>query len=80
MERPIWKDVYEGCFHRPDGDQDLIAVTRETLRIALSAIADSQRREAYHNYQAAWQEIASELGHYNRVTPGTSRVLAKDGT
>jgi hypothetical protein len=70
MARPVWKDIYEGVHHKPDGDQDLIAVTRETLRLALSAIAASQMREAYHNYQAAWQEIAGELGHYHRVTPG----------
>lgn len=59
--RPDWSAVYKGCVHVPDRDQELIAVTRETLRLARSAIARSQYEDAYHNYSAAWQEIESAL-------------------
>lgn len=61
LRRPHWPDVYAGCAFTPDRDHDLVPVTRESLRLALSAIKESQRRDAYHNYQAAWQEIEAAL-------------------
>lgn len=60
LSRPNWRDVY-GYGDTPNRDQDLVPVTREALRLALSAIKESQRRDAYHNYQAAWQEIEAAL-------------------
>ena len=60
LRRPLWSDVY-GYGHTPNRDQDLVPITRESLRLALSAIKEGQRRDAYHNYQAAWREIEAAL-------------------
>ena len=59
--KPDWAEVYKGCAWSYDGSNDLISVTRETLRLAKSAIRRSQEIDAYHNYEAAEREIAGAL-------------------
>lgn len=59
--QPDWRSVYENVAHTNDGDQDIIGVTRETLRLAQSAIRQSQSRDAYHNYDAAERELIAAL-------------------
>lgn len=55
--RPDWARVYRGVIHTPDGDSDLIPVTRETLRLALHALQKQNEEDYYHNYGAAANEL-----------------------
>lgn len=59
--RPHWEYIYRDVAHLPDRDQDLVPVTRETLRIACRAMEADQQEEAYHNVQAAVREISMAL-------------------
>ncbi len=59
--RPNWKIVYENTTHVPDRDNDLLLITRETARLAASAIAETQTQDSYDNFQVALQEIRGVL-------------------
>lgn len=59
--RPNWKSVYENTTHVPDRDNDLLLITRETARLAASAIAETQTQDSYDNFQVALQEIRGVL-------------------
>lgn len=59
--RPNWKSVYENTTHIPDRDNDLLLITRETARLAASAIAETQTQDAYDNFDAALKEIREVL-------------------
>ncbi len=60
--RPVWAHVYRGVVHTPDGDNDLIPVTRETLRLAFHALQKQNEQDYYHNYGAASNELYMLLG------------------
>ena len=60
--RPDWAHVYRGVAHTPNGDNDLITVTRETLRLALHALQKQNEQDYYHNYGAAANELYVLLG------------------
>ena len=61
-ERPVWATIYRDDPNKPDWhDQELISVTRETLRLALSALRKQNAKDYYHNYGAAQDKIAAVL-------------------
>lgn len=63
--RPDWPEIYKGsaayqsCM--PDVANALIPVTRETLRLALSALRAQNEQDYYHNYGAAERELHQVL-------------------
>jgi hypothetical protein len=66
--RPDWVKVYRvrgyECNVMPDIAGELLTVTRETLRLALSALREQNGKDYYDNYGAAAQEIERVLrGH-----------------
>lgn len=61
IKRPNWGTVYRDALHIPDRDQELLLVTRETLRLAMSAIEEQQRVNYYSNFAWAWEEIWNVL-------------------
>lgn len=61
IKRPDWADLYRGVVHTPDRDNDLLQVTRETLRLAMSALRKQNAEDYYHNYGAAEFEIRRVL-------------------
>lgn len=60
-DTPDWQEIYEGTPHTRDRDQELVAVSRETLRLAISTMQKSQERDAYHNIAAAVCEAVAAL-------------------
>jgi hypothetical protein len=58
---PNWKSIYAVSCHQEDRDGELIAVTRETLRLASHALRKQNEEDYYHNYGAAEQEIIAAL-------------------
>lgn len=63
VKTPNWNEVYAGQPDTKPSRGTLAFVTVETLRLAASAIRESQSRDAYHNYQAALEEIEEVLKH-----------------
>ena len=61
MSAPDWTDIYSGTAHLPDRDNELILVTRETLRLALNALRKMNEDDYYHNNGAAEREIMEAL-------------------
>lgn len=61
MKRPNWHEVMKGCGGAAADDNDLIVVTRGTLKLSQSALRAQNEREAYHNYMAAEWEIKRTL-------------------
>lgn len=61
VERPNWPAIYKDVSHAADRDGELVAVTRETLRLARAAIRSAQEKEAYNNFRAAEIEINRTL-------------------
>ena len=61
IERPDWERVYRDCGGVKPRSQELLATTRETLRLARSALRELNRADAYHNYMAAEREIGLVL-------------------
>jgi len=59
--RPNWPEVYRGIAHEPDRDGALIAVTRETLRLALSVLRAANETDYYNNFGVAEAEIRNAL-------------------
>lgn len=59
--RPNWKSVYENTTHLPDRDNDLLLITRETARLAASAITAAQAQDAYDNFETALRELRGVL-------------------
>lgn len=69
--RPDWSEVYgRGNDRLPDVDGELLCVTRETLRLARSALRRVMAEEYYHNSGAAEHEIAAVLGPEPSQAPG----------
>lgn len=60
---PHWKSIYEVSCHEYDRDDEFIAVTRETLRLAAHGLRKLNEADYYHNYGAAEQEIIAALEH-----------------
>lgn len=60
--RPNWERLYRDVAHTSDRDNDLILVTRETLRLALHALQRQNEQDYYHNYGAAANELYILLG------------------
>lgn len=56
--RPNWYQVYDGAVHEYDRDDELVLVTRETARLALSALSKVAEDETYHNSLAAKMELS----------------------
>lgn len=67
--RPIWKNIYDGSPHQDDNDQELVSVTRETLRLASSAMRKMNEEDYYNNNGAAEQEINSALASPEKKVP-----------
>ncbi len=61
IDRPHWAKILDKDFFGQDGDQELLTVTRESLRLAASALRDVIGRDACHNYMAASVEIEAVL-------------------
>lgn len=61
LSLPNWQKIYEGSVHTPDRDQELVPISRETARLARSAIRECQARDAYDNYSAAERELGDAL-------------------
>lgn len=61
IERPNWRKVYRGVAHTYDRDNELVPITRETLRLAAGALREQNRRDYYHNYGAAEREVQDAL-------------------
>jgi hypothetical protein len=59
--RPNWSDIYKDAVHTADRDQELIAVTRETLRLAKSALQYQNSLDYYDNNGNAVKEISHAL-------------------
>lgn len=63
--RPDWVEIYRvrgyECDVMPDVAGELLEVTRETLRLALSALKKQNAEDYYHNYGAAAVEIERVL-------------------
>lgn len=62
-QRPDWERVYNGCAHAPDRDQQLVTVTRETARLAHSALQEINAQDFYHNNGAAQNELNDALNY-----------------
>lgn len=60
--RPDWPRIYAGAAHVANRDGELVQVTRETLRLAASALRAANEAEAYHNLMAAEREALRVLG------------------
>lgn len=60
-----WMQVYRNVAHTWDRDNEMIPVSREALRLALSALKEQNGRDYYHNYGAAQYEIMQALGEKN---------------
>lgn len=67
--RPNWKDIYDGTAHQENNDQELVSVTRETLRLASTAMRKMNEEDYYNNNGAAEQEINSALGSAEKKVP-----------
>lgn len=63
--RPDWCEIYRvrgyECRVMPDVAGELLTVTRETLRLALSALDKQNAEDFYHNYGAAARELRRVL-------------------
>lgn len=59
--RPNWEEIYKDAVHTPDRDSDPVVVTRETARLARSALQEQNARDYYHNYGAAQDELSRVL-------------------
>lgn len=55
--KPSWHEIYRNVAHTYDRDDELITITRETARLALSALQQMNAEEAYHNMMAAEYEL-----------------------
>lgn len=64
--RPDWVKIYRvpgyECHVMPDVAGELLSATRETLRLALSALDEQNKQDYYHNYGAAAEELRRVLG------------------
>lgn len=63
--RPDWVKIMEGAVFDNPNASELVEVTHETARLALSAIRYLMAQDAYHNYAAAASEIHKVLESYN---------------
>lgn len=61
VPRPNWCEVYDREGRDYDADQQLISATRETLRLARSALQQLCEQDYYHNYGAARAELSALL-------------------
>jgi DNA-binding MarR family transcriptional regulator len=63
MKGPDWKTVYAGCVPPLDIERarEPVLVTRETARLAHSALQQQNEQDFYHNYGAAQQELKEVL-------------------
>lgn len=62
--RPSWAKIMEGyCFDNPNADE-LVTITNETARLALSALETQNAQDYYHNYGAAASELIKVLEEY----------------
>lgn len=61
ISRPDWEEVYRGLAHAPDRDGELIEITRETARLAKSALRERNAADYYHNSGAAERELCAAL-------------------
>lgn len=59
VRRPDWSRIYG--VEMPKRASELIAVTRETLRLSQSAIQKSNEQDYSHNFGAAEREIDEAL-------------------
>lgn len=67
--RPDWEKIM-GCQADPNANE-LITITRETASIAMCALAQQNREDAYNNVMAAERELFDALRFWR--PPGSGR-------
>lgn len=62
--RPDWPKIYKVSSRHslPDVDGEILTVTRETLRLSLSALNSVMEQDYHDNYGAAARELHHVLG------------------
>lgn len=65
---PDWGTLMVNVGHKVDRDNEMISVTRETLRIAERSVRANLAVEYYHTSGAAQQEMASALENVTTKT------------
>jgi hypothetical protein len=58
---PDWPQIMKDCGGADKRANDLVMVTRETTRLAASAIRQQNGADAYHNFMAAERELLGVL-------------------
>jgi len=61
VTRPDWNKIYEGQGSGLPRAREMVMVTRETARLAQSALGEQNARDYYHNYGAAQRELIDVL-------------------
>lgn len=59
--RPDWVNLMTGCGGVKMDANELVSVTRETARLAMSAIQKQNAEDYYHNFGAALHELRDAL-------------------
>jgi len=62
-KHPDWNDVYRDCVKPPDIERanELVPVTRESLRLCVGLLVKCMAEDYYHNFGAAHAEICAAL-------------------
>lgn len=61
IKRPDWNEIYKDCVGGGERPNELVSVTRETLRLSQHALRKMNEDDYYHNNGAAEQEIIAAL-------------------
>jgi hypothetical protein len=61
IQRPDWNDLYKDCVGGGERPNELVLVTRETLRLAQLPLRKMNENDYYHNNGAAEREIMETL-------------------
>lgn len=61
--RPDWFKIMQGCCFDNMRANELVSVTNETARLALSALKEKNAVDFYHNNGAAERELAIVVLH-----------------
>jgi hypothetical protein len=61
IARANWINVYRETAHIYDRDNEMVYITRETARLAKSALDRQNESDYFHNYGAAARELSEVL-------------------
>lgn len=59
--RPDWVKIMKGCVFDHMDANELVQITRETARLAQSALREQNAHDFYHNNGAAERELIDAL-------------------